>query len=136
MEGTTALVAIDQNRGFSRRSLLLLALLLVSAPIARSQDQSANTPRDAGYWILSTTEGVSLVTGSTSQTTTTEAAVGIGFAHHGSGRWSYPFDFIGSFNGAPDSVAQQINTSGAQINFATFMVDPTFDIAQGRRWGL
>lgn len=128
--------AIDARFAGRCMGLLLLAVLLVAAPIARGQEATARKDRSAGYWIYSCALGPSLPTGDTSSTTNTGLVFNNEFGWHGSGRWVYPLNILLSFSYLPDAVVRTTSAPKGQTTLAAFTFDPAFDLVRGHSWGM
>ncbi len=120
-------------------SLSLLLMLALSFASAQSstlvQPEVAKDQSPLQQFILGESVGVSLVTGNTSQTTTTGMNLIVGAGPRVSHRWAYPVDFILSFNGIPQPILQQDGQPNGGIDLLVFAIDPEFFLADGSRWG-
>ncbi len=126
--------------GYPRPSRTLAILLGIAVSFASAQSNTLIQPEVAKdqsplqRFILGESVGASLVTGNTSQTTTTGMSLIFSAGPRVSHRWAYPVDLILSFDGTPQPILQQEGQPNGGIDLLAFALDPEFFLANGSRW--
>ncbi len=123
------------------RTLASLSILLgIAVSFASAQSNALIQPEVAKdqsplqRFIFGESVGASLVTGNTSQTTTTGMSLIVSAGPRVSHRWAYPVDLILSFDGIPQPILQQEGQPNGGIDLLAFALDPEFFLANSSRW--
>jgi hypothetical protein len=110
-------------------------MLLATPMAATAQEPAGDGGEPSRTFYIVDGAGGSVVNGPARKMTGAGGVFLSGFGFYRGPRWSYPINFLISYNNVPNAVLQQANQNKGVENFLVLGVDPTFAIYRGGRWG-